>query len=174
MAPNDPYRLAFIPCVICSQDLFVWPVEHSGCVGTSLLRSDYKRHCSFCRGHSYSLLDYSLWEEPCCEQPCRENHMERDWCLLAIVTWVELEADLAAPVKFPKAATPADSMITTAWEILSQKSCTQILNPHKMQPVILLAKWVYSGTAKNCNLGHAIYGKSQADLENTREDLFFL
>ena len=42
-----------------------------------------------------------------------------------------------------------------------------------MQPVILLAKWVYSGTAKNCNLGHAIYGKSQADLENTREDLFF-
>ena len=34
---------------------------------------------------------------------------------------------------------------------------------------ILSAKWVYLGTAMNCNLGHAVYGKLQVNLENKEE-----
>ena len=31
--------------------------------------------------------------------------------------------------------------------------------------VILPAKWIYLGTAENCNLGHVIYGKPYASIK---------
>ena len=34
---------------------------------------------------------------------------------------------------------------------------------------ILSAKWVYLGTVMNCNLGHAVYGKLQVNLESKEE-----
>ena len=40
--------------------------------------------------------------------------------------------------------------------------------------MILPTKWAYSGRAKNCHWGHAIYGGPQASLENTGEKPSFL
>ena len=42
-----------------------------------------------------------------------------------------------------------------------------------MQCIILPEKWVYSETAKTCNLGHAMNGEPQASLENKGEECSF-
>ena len=41
------------------------------------------------------------------------------------------------------------------------------------QPVIILAKWVYSVIAESCNSGQACYSKNWASLEEQRKGLFF-
>ena len=49
-----------------------------------------------------------------------------------------------------------------------------LANPVIKQPIILPAKWAYSGTAKNCNSGRAIYGAPRASLEGKREEYSFI
>ena len=122
-------------CKICLCDQ--WNI--SRCDGMSLLRLDYKRWCKFCLGHTYCLLDYPFWEEPCWEQPCRESHILMDGCLLAIVTWVKLEADITAPVKTPKSATPTDGTFTASVRSWARKAASKF-QTLKMQRVLLLAQ----------------------------------
>lgn len=109
--PTSSPDTSSIPLSYCARN-GVWWTDVSKTDAAPLLRLGYKRHYSFPLGLCCMLsgITHSGPSQlPCWEQSHGEAHVIKNWGLLPLTTWVNLEGDPVGQSSFQMAAASAHS-----------------------------------------------------------------